>query len=206
MSVRADVLLLAAGQSSRMRGEDKLLKEIGGRPLLLASAQACLDSLASRTLVAVSPGATGRMRLLEDLPVEIVEVPDADKGISASIRAGVSRVSRDSAAVLIALADMPDIGAADMDRVLRGFRDQDTIVRASTASGLPGHPALFPRKYFGALLGLEGDKGASGLLAKLADKVRLVTVSGNRARTDLDTPEDWEGYLRPASGSSVQRP
>ena len=40
-SLRADVVVVAAGASRRMAGVDKLMAEIGGRPLLAWTLEAC---------------------------------------------------------------------------------------------------------------------------------------------------------------------
>ena len=40
-SLRADVVVVAAGSSRRMAGTDKLMAEIGGRPLLAWTLEAC---------------------------------------------------------------------------------------------------------------------------------------------------------------------
>jgi molybdenum cofactor cytidylyltransferase len=41
---------------------------------------------------------------------------------------------------------------------------------------------------------LTGDTGAREVLKRHSDRVHLVPLKGDRALTDLDTPEDWAAW------------
>ncbi|GAB5445869.1 nucleotidyltransferase family protein [Gymnodinialimonas sp.] len=185
--MRGRILLLAAGASTRMRGADKLLETIDGTPLLRLMAERCVK--AGPTRVVLGPGQDQRRALLKDLDVEIVEAESTD-GMAASIRAGVKGVRGES--VMIALADMPEVTASDL-YLLLGLHGQGIapIVQAATAEGAPGQPVVFAAKFLKALARLEGDTGAKAILKAHARDVALVPLEGQRATTDLDTPEDW---------------
>ena len=53
-SLRADVVVVAAGSSRRMAGTDKLMAEIGGRPLLAWTLEACAAAPCVERLVLVA--------------------------------------------------------------------------------------------------------------------------------------------------------
>ena len=57
-------VVLAAGASRRMRGTDKLLEPVGGRPVLRAVAEAALASRAAEVVVVLPPGAAARRAAL----------------------------------------------------------------------------------------------------------------------------------------------
>ena len=59
---------------------------------------------------------------------------------------------------------------------------------------MPGHPVLFGRRFFEALAGLTGDRGAREALREAGDFVTEVPTAGQRALVDLDTPEDWAAW------------
>lgn len=186
-------ILLAAGSSSRMRGPDKLMEEVDGQPLLRRTAAALIGSKAEEVVVVLRPADDARRAALSGLAVRIVENPLASEGMGASIRAGMTEISHEADAALIALADMPEIGPRDVDRLIAAYDAEEgrEIVRAATADGAPGNPVLFGRRFFEALRALEGDEGARSVLAAHADLVRQTPLDGAAARTDLDTPEDW---------------
>ncbi|WP_299813117.1 nucleotidyltransferase family protein [uncultured Jannaschia sp.] len=181
------ILVLAAGASSRMRGADKLLEEIDGLPLLLRAVRAAC-SVTPETIVALPPS-SARRALLRDSPARIVEVPE--RAMSASIRAGVAAC--ESAALMIHLADMPEIGAADLRTVARAWQETTgPTLRATSEDGRPGQPVVFDRTLFPALAVLSGDDGARSVLR--AHPPALVALPETRALVDLDTPEAWVAW------------
>lgn len=188
------ILIPAAGASRRMRGADKLLEVVSGVALLRHQALSALETGAP-VIVTLPHDRPARHQCLSGLPVQIVMVPDPTEGMAASIRAGIGAVPDAACAVMILLADMPDITGADLAAMLAAFRNDPAapILRACAADGTPGHPVIFPRRHFGALAALTGDAGARALLAHAPD-LRAFPLPGTRATTDLDTPEAWAAW------------
>ena len=188
------LLLLAAGSSSRMRGGDKLLEDVGGEPMLARSARAAADT-GLEVIALLRPDRPEREQALAGIAVRRVMVPDAGGGMSASLRAGVA-ASPPDAPVAVLLADMPEIGAADILRLVAAFETAGgtRIVRAATADGRPGQPVIFPARLRDALLDLSGDTGGRDILRQ--EDPLLVSLPDNRAVTDLDTPEDFAAWRR----------
>lgn len=190
---KISVILLAAGSSSRMRGADKLMETVGDAPLLRRSAEVLLASQADEVLVVLRPDDTARRAALDGLDVKLIENPQAAEGMGASIRAGIAAAAPDAGGALVALADMPDIVAKDINALIAAYDAEEgrEIIRAADPDGAPGNPVLFGRRFFEPLRGLEGDEGARSILAANADLVRLVRLSSYASRVDLDTPEAW---------------
>jgi CTP:molybdopterin cytidylyltransferase MocA len=187
------LLLLAAGRATRMRGSDKMQEPVaapfGDRPLLEVMARRCLR--AGRTRVVIGPDQPARRALLEGLEVEIVEAPEG-AGMAASIVAGIAGLA---CPVLVVLADMPDVTAADLHLLIAlSAQAPDAILRAAAEDGRPGHPVLFPADLLPDLAALSGDTGARDVLQAHEARVHLVPLKGLRALTDLDTPEDWAAW------------
>lgn len=189
-----DILILipAAGSSSRMRGADKLLERVRGQPQLARVVQ---QALATGCRVVVTlPGVDGpRTAILAPHDrLRRMPVPDAAQGMSASLRAGVAVVG-DAPGLMVVPADMPDLETEDFLRLAEAFlRDPDCPLRAASQQGLPGHPVILPRRLFASIAELTGDQGARSLLE--GERVPLVALPGQRAITDLDTPEDWAAW------------
>ena len=191
------ILILAAGASSRMRGRDKLLEEVGGTPLILRATRAALG-VASEVIVALPPG-SDRRAWLGDTAARIIKVED--RAMSASIRAGVAACRAD--AILIHLADMPDIDALALGQMSAAWQSGSApILRATDADGTPGHPVVFDRSLFPALSALTGDTGAKTVIE--TEMVETCALSGRAATTDLDTPEDWETWRREGHSTAAR--
>ncbi|WP_022703122.1 nucleotidyltransferase family protein [Pseudorhodobacter ferrugineus] len=184
------VLILAAGASSRMRGADKLLEPVAGQPLLRRVAQIALAT-GLPVMVTLSDDRPAREAALDGLGLQRLRVGDASQGMAASLRAGVAAIPVGSA-ILILLADMPEIDAQDLAAMIASYRQApDMVHRGATADGTPGHPVLFPAWLRAHLIGLHGDVGARSVLREVANLTVPVTLPERHALTDLDTPEDW---------------
>ncbi|MCB1354992.1 MAG: nucleotidyltransferase family protein [Maritimibacter sp.] len=188
------ILIPAAGRSTRMRGRDKLLEPVRGRPLLADRAGVASRAAAS-VVVALPPRpeAPARWDALEGLTVTRIAVASPAAGMAASLVAGIAALPASATGVMILPADMPDITADDLTVLLDAF-DGLHILRGASDAGEPGHPVLFPAADFPALAALTGDRGARALLAADPGRVKRVPLPGRHALTDLDTPEDWAAW------------
>ena len=176
-----------------MRGTDKLLEPVDGTPLLRHMAKIALASGLPVT-VALPPDRPERARAVADLPLSLVTAEGAHEGMAVSLSAGLRAVPED-AAVLVLLADLPEIDTQDLTRMREAqHQHPDRILRATAADGTPGHPVVFPPGARGALHALKGDEGARAVLRAQAAKVIAVPLPQRHATTDLDTPEDWAAW------------
>ncbi len=184
------ILIPAAGASSRMRGRDKLMELVNGRPLLQVVAERAVQ--ASDDVVVTVPNISERAQALTGLSLKVEIVEDAEQGMSASIRTGVASLSSDAHGVMILPADMPDISLDDIVKVIHAFDIHKDITVGCSDDGQRGHPVIFPRSDFQALKSLSGDQGAKSLLHN--GNITKVPLPNNNALTDLDTPKDWEEW------------
>ncbi|MEM9778849.1 MAG: NTP transferase domain-containing protein, partial [Pseudomonadota bacterium] len=192
---RVEVLLLAAGAGRRMRGDDKLLRSVGGKPLLRRAAEAALASGADKVHVVLPPSAEVRAAVLDGTAVHQVIAQRAAEGMGASLSAGMQAASK-ADAVIVALADMPDVGTQVFDALIAAYDPEAgaEICRAVSVDGQPGHPILFGRRFFEALSEVSGDVGARDVLATAKEFTVPVTIADRSPVVDLDTPEAWAAY------------
>lgn len=188
------ILIPAAGRSSRMRGADKLAEPVARVPLLTRTAGAAAAS-GCRVFVALPAADHPRAALLAGLPVTPLVVPEAAEGLGGTLRGGVARLP-DCARFMVLLADLPGIGTADILAVLNAQRSAPgaLIWRGATADGRPGHPILFDAALRPRFAALSGDTGGEAIVRAEAGRTALVPLPGDRARLDLDTPEDWAAF------------
>ncbi|MEM7088721.1 MAG: nucleotidyltransferase family protein [Pseudomonadota bacterium] len=188
------ILVLAAGQSSRMGGLDKLMQEVDGVPLLRRVAQSA--RAVAPVIVALPPAPNPRYACLDGMDIAKVPIPDAAEGINASLRGALAAVPPQAQAVMILLADLPDLTTQDMAQVLgaRNTHPDCLIWRGATKDGKPGHPVVFDRRLFADLSQLTGDAGAQSVVRAYAQHVHLHRLPDQHALLDLDTPEDWAAW------------
>ncbi|WP_024875801.1 nucleotidyltransferase family protein [Saccharomonospora piscinae] len=189
-------LLLAAGAGRRF-GRPKALVELGGQPLATRAVRALSDGGCEPVLVVLGARADDVRTLLPGR-VGTVVAPDWEQGMSASLRAGLHALTERSPvpdAVLIHLVDLPGVGP-EVVRRLRSRTGVDAVARA-TYGGVPGHPVLLGRRWWGEVAAAaHGDRGAREWL-RGRDDVRLVECGDLAEGTDVDTPADLPGDSPP---------
>ncbi|NNE52495.1 MAG: nucleotidyltransferase family protein [Sulfitobacter sp.] len=203
MPIDLPIIILAAGSASRMRGRDKLMEDVGGVPLLRAQAVKARAVTKGPVIVALPPPPHPRYDALDGLEVLCLPVAAAAEGMSASLRTAFAALPRDAACAMMYLADLPDLTEDDLRKVAEAVDlGSDTLIwRGATEAGAPGHPIVFHRALFDHFATLKGDGGAREVVAAAGNRVTLVPLPGDRARADLDTPEDWARWRRDTSGS-----
>jgi len=183
-------IVLAGGRGTRMGGPNKLLEDVGGRPVVRRVVEAALASHASPVVVVTGHEQARVERILAGLPVMFVHNRDFAEGLSTSVRAGIAAVPGGAGAALVMLGDMPLVGPQILDALLDAFDpDAGRLIVLPVADGRRGNPVLWDRRFFDALAKLEGDVGARHLIAAHAEAVVEIEVEGPGAFLDVDTPE-----------------
>jgi molybdenum cofactor cytidylyltransferase len=188
---RVAALVLAAGRGSRFGGDaPKPLARLGRRTLL-AHAVAAASASGLRPVVVVVGYRGEEVAAAAGTLAEIVENPDWEEGMAASLRAGLAAVLPDPtiSAVAVALADQPRVGPEAYRRLSTAHRAGADLAVA-TYDGERGHPVLIGRSHWAEAMKLTGDEGARALLAD--HPVESVACDDTGAAVDIDTPADLE--------------
>ncbi|SHF29010.1 CTP:molybdopterin cytidylyltransferase MocA [Kaistia soli DSM 19436] len=173
-----------------MGGPNKLLAEIAGVSLIRRVTEAALASHALRPVVVVTGHRPEAIRAaLAGLDVANVDNPDYASGLSTSLKAGIATLGTEIDGALILLGDMPFVDSATIDGILAAFEGSGRrAIVAPVHDGRRGNPVLWPRRFFPALVAIEGDKGARDLITAHTTEV-IEVAAGPGVGHDLDTPE-----------------
>ena len=121
--VRADVIVVAAGGSTRMGGLDKLAVEIGGRPLLAWTLDALVAAPeVTRVVVVTSVERRAAVRDAAWLPGAVIDVVSGGERRQDSVRAGLNRIDRDAKYVAVHDAARPLITPEQIERAFEQCR------------------------------------------------------------------------------------
>lgn len=187
---RVAALVLAAGRSTRMGGPNKLLAEIGGRPLVRIAVDEASASRADPIVVVTGHQCDRVEAALAGTKAKFVRNPDYAEGLSTSLRAGLKALPENVDGVIVLLADMPQVDVTLIDRLIAAFDpEKGALAVVPTINGKRGNPVLWSRRFFPDLSAVEGDVGARHLIGRYAEAVVEVPVSGKAAAADVDTPD-----------------
>lgn len=188
-------LVLAAGAAQRFGGA-KLLAPFRDQPLVTWTAKAALAAKIESVTVVVGAAAGAvedALLPLAQARLRSVRCVDWQDGLSASLRCGLANLPTDCRAVLIFLADMPNVSAQLGDKAL------ELVLKGAPAAwpvfaGMPGHPVAISADLFAPLQRLEGDRGARTILAGLRGIAHIETTDVGCIQ-DVDTQDDLRGLF-----------
>lgn len=187
---RIAAVILAAGRSTRMGGPNKLLAEIGGRPLVRIAAEEALASRAKPIIIVTGHQREKVEAAVAGLDVKLVHNPDFADGLSTSVKAGLSAVPHEVDGAIVCLGDMPQVKASLIDQLAAAFDpEKGALVVVPTVDGKRGNPVIWSKRFFHELMSLEGDVGARHVIGRYPEAVAEVAVTDKAAFVDVDTPD-----------------
>ena len=183
-----NTLIVAAGRSKRFGPANKLLTQVGGRPLIVVSTARILAATRGPVRLVVGHqsrriiAALARYGVLPHPRLSIVRARASAAGLATSLDTALESAPRIDSAVTVYLADMPYVEPA-VDHLLgRAVRAGYPIARVAAADQ-PGHPVRIHRRVLTSVAG-------PGRLARAARNQRAATFYrrvSTRAVADVDT-------------------
>jgi molybdenum cofactor cytidylyltransferase len=185
-------VVLAAGRSTRMGAVNKMVAEIGGKPLVRIAVEQALASRARPVIVVTGHERDKVEQALKGLDVRFVHNAAYADGLAGSVKTGIAAVPPESDGAIVCLGDMPQVDSALIDRLIASFDpERGALIVVPSIDGRRGNPVVWSRRFFNDLMAIEGDIGARHLIGQYAEAVTEVPVAGEAALTDVDTPESF---------------
>lgn len=181
-------LVLAAGRSSRMGPQHKLLEDLHGKPVIRHVVDHVLRS-AFASVVMVTGYRAQEVRAAAG-DISSVHNPDYHNGLASSLLCGLAAVPPDHDGVFVILGDMPFILPHHFDAMIQAMdAAPDRIALVPVVGGDWAHPVALRRNLFADLHTLAGDKGARAVLKAREKDVLLWPCADEALLFDLDTPD-----------------
>ena len=158
--LRLAILILAAGEGSRLGGYPKALLKKDGDTLLKRFISSTQTLCPIETLVVTgfySEKIEAEIQLLQQeikSPITWVQNLNPAMGQASSVRLGITSLKSDYDVLLIALCDQPNIGADEIDALLEQFnqlsKGQEIVL--PMVNQQRGNPVLFSRRVMNQIL------------------------------------------------------
>jgi xanthine dehydrogenase accessory factor len=193
-------LLLAAGRSSRMRGQNKLLLKLADETFIRHAANLLTEISVSERLLVLPPESnpdSAKLRNeVKDFPLKIVISTETEKGMHASIRAGLKACSKTADAFLILFGDQPFLTAKALQRLINTYPEGQTdLIFYPRVDGKRKQPVLIGSSYLPEILKhADGDFGCAYLFKHHPEKCIAVDFPEDHSFEDIDTPETFTRY------------
>ncbi|HEY9229215.1 MAG TPA: nucleotidyltransferase family protein [Gemmatimonadaceae bacterium] len=180
-------ILLAAGGATRF-GSQKLVAPFRGAPLIRHAAIR-LRTVADQVIAVVGNDAEVVRTVLDGGGLTIVENPDWATGLSSSLKCGVAAAPPETAAVIVALGDQPEIEIDLMRSLITAWEITGMPIVTARYRGLRAPPVLLAREVFADVAELSGDIGAKALMERFPGRISHIDVDAP-IPYDVDTRED----------------
>ena len=180
-------ILLAAGQSKRMNGENKLTKKIEGQPLIKHSIINILKSSVDELIIV-----TGyQNEILEKIidKNKIVFNYQFKSGMASSIKTGIKNLSENTKAFFICLGDMPMINKHIYEQLIKHVNNKEIIM--PTYKNQQGNPILFSITMKEKIMNIEGDVGAKEILKKNKNKIFNLPINDQSILKNYNTLDSF---------------
>lgn len=188
-------VVLAAGASTRM-GRPKALLEWGGQSFLrrvvgLASGCGCAPIVVVEGAIELPGAELGSARRAHNEKWSKGQLSSLQAGLSA-LSASASEVSEVSevSGVMVLAIDRPRVLPATCRALAQAHARAPERIWQPAHAGRRGHPIVYPRALFPALLGLPSDEGPRSWL-------RSPTIDALRSTVEVSDPGIFENFDRP---------
>jgi CTP:molybdopterin cytidylyltransferase MocA len=199
--LRLAVLLLAAGEGSRLGTHPKALLRKDSQTLLQRFSSAIQGFAPSEYIVVTGFHAGVIESEIEKLnaslahPIKVIQNPAPEKGHASSVRLGLESFIGEFDVLLVALSDQPEIGVREVQELLDAFlkREIGEEIILPMVEGRRGNPVLFSQKAISAILATPGMVCREYMDAH-PGQVRTMLASNQAFVMDVDTPEDIQQH------------
>ena len=185
-------ILLAAGQSQRMGGDNKLIKKYNKKYLINHILDALIKSKVKKIIVVLG-FQTSKVKkiIVEDKKISFVYNKNYKSGMASSIKTGLKRISKKNIGFLIIHADMPQISRKIINKLYEAIKSKDKEIFVPTYKRKLGNPVGFKYSMLESLKKITGDRGAKKIIKRNKKKLYLIKVNSKSIFNDLNTPIDF---------------
>ena len=191
-------VILAAGNSTRMGKDNKLLRNVGDASLVRNTAVEMLNSDVDSCSIVLGYQSDKVAEVIKDLNINLILNPFWQEGQASSLKAALNTLDDTYSDLLIMLGDLPGVKSRHINRVIEEHlltNNRRSKITIPSFNGKKGNPVIWGRSFFPDLLNLEGDVGGRALFNHHPAAINLLDMDDPAVVTDTDTPEDFENFL-----------
>ena len=185
-------ILLAAGQSKRLKDENKLIKKFKNKPLINHVLNSLLKSKVNKIIIVLGYQNKKLKKIIKKNNKNIFIINKKFKsGMSTSIKSGLRKISKKDKGFIIVQSDMPFIKTSDINKIYNSIEKGRTLVHALKFKSKVGNPIGFDISVINKFIKIKGDVGAKFMVKRLKKNTNFIKVSSKRIFKDFDLKKDF---------------
>ena len=185
-------ILLAAGQSKRLKNENKLIKLFKKKLLINYILSSLIKSKVNKIIIVLGfEQLKVKKKLLKSKKIKFVINKNYKKGISSSIKTGLRSLSKRNKGFLIVQADMPNITKTTINKIILLINKSPKEIFLPRFKNRAGNPIGFKKSMIKNINKIKGDRGAKNIIKKNSKKIKFININSKSILTNFNTKKDF---------------
>ncbi len=185
-------ILLAAGQSKRLKNENKLFKIFKNKPLIQHSLNAVQNSKIKKIIIVLGyQYKESKKKIKKNKKIIFTHNKNYKNGMSSSIKAGLKKISKKDKGFIILQSDMPFVKTSDINKIYNSIIRKKYSVHALKYKNRIGNPIGFDISFLNKIKKIKGNIGAKYIVKRLKNSTNYIKVSSEKVFKDFDKASDF---------------
>ena len=185
-------ILLAAGQSKRLKSENKLIKLYKKKPLINYSLTALHKSKITKVIVVLGHQKKELKKIIKKSKKNIFTYNrEYKRGMASSIKVGLKKVSQKDIGFIIVQSDMPFIRSSDVNKICNSIISKRYLVHVLRYRNKVGNPIGFDASIIKKFKRIKGDVGAKFMVKRLKKETKFIRTNNLKSFKDFDKVSDF---------------
>ena len=185
-------IFLAAGQSKRLKSENKLTKLYKKTPLINYSLKALQKSKVNKVIIVLGHEHKKVKKIIKKNKKNIfIYNKDFRKGMASSIKVGLRKITKNDKGFIIVQSDMPFIKAMDINKIFNSIKLKKFLVYVLKFKNKIGNPIGFDISLIKKFKNIKGEFGAKFMVKRLKNRTKFIRISTAKSFKDFDKASDF---------------
>ena len=185
-------ILLAAGQSKRMKSENKLIKLYKNKPLINYSLNVLKKSKVNKIIIVLGHQHKEVKKIIKkNKKIIFTYNKNYKKGMASSIKIGLKKISKNDKGFIVAQADMPFVKQSDINKICRSINSKKFLIHALKYKNRVGNPIGFDSSLIKKFKNIKGQFGAKFMVKRLKNRTNFIKTMSIKSFKDFDKASDF---------------
>ena len=185
-------ILLAAGQSKRMKSENKLIKLYKNKPLINYSLNVLKKSKVNKIIIVLGHQHKEVKKIIKkNKKIIFTYNKNYKKGMASSIKIGLKKISKNDKGFIVAQSDMPFVKQSDINKICRSINSKKFLVHALKYKNRVGNPIGFDSSLIKKFKNIKGQFGAKFMVKRLKNRTNFIKTKSIKSFKDFDKASDF---------------
>ena len=185
-------ILLAAGQSKRMKSENKLIKLYKNKPLINYSLNVLTKSKVNKIIIVLGHQHKELKKIIKkNKKIIFTYNKNYKKGMASSIKIGLKKISKNDKGFIVAQSDMPFVKQSDINKICRSIKSKKFLIHALKYKTRVGNPIGFDSSLIKKFKNIKGQFGAKFMVKRLKNRTNFIKTKSVKSFKDFDKASDF---------------